>query len=134
MSSPEVSFVLASKDPRNLAEFYSYAVDREITAGFDASHYLIYITNQFKIQFYLPSQSKACPTKGRSLAICLEKKPSKSALNSISQWSLKLIEKGAKINEGPITRIFGVETWMIDPEGNEFLIVVPFIKELDPLT
>ena len=125
MSSLQVSLVIASKKPKKLSEFYAFATNGYVKPGFDEDHYLIINPSGLKIQVYRPSQRKPLPDKGRASSLCLQHAPSIKPLSIISEWATSLIKRGATVFEQPKLESFGAESWLIDPEGNYFLIVVP---------
>ncbi len=125
MFEPELSLVIASPNPTRLAEFYSYALNVKAQVGSDENHYVIHQSNGKRIQIYKPSQDYLFTEAGRRVSFCLTASPSRNPLSSIEKWSLMLIARGATSLEEPSVQTFGAETWLADPEGNEFLILVP---------
>ena len=125
MSQVHVGWVLASETPSLLAEFYSFAMNAKVTPGRNNSHFWVQHSGGMTLQVYRPSRSKSFPTKGRASALCLWRDPSADPLAEIDDWSSTLIAKGAKLSEKPRMESFGAESWMKDPEGNCFLILIP---------
>tara|TARA_Y100001968_G_C19261479_1_gene669498 strand:- start:270 stop:656 length:387 start_codon:yes stop_codon:yes gene_type:complete len=125
MSLIQTNFIIASKYPKELANFYSKVNQNEVLKGFNDFHYLLPMGRGFYIQFYRPSKIENWPIQGRSVAICFQEKPSPAPMKKIEDWRANLIKLGAKTFSDPKIEFFGVEAWMNDPEGNAFLIVVP---------
>ncbi len=125
MAKPDVTSILAAEFPYALAEFYAYAINGQIQAGVNATHFLVVNPEGFKIQIYQPSKTLFSPVKGRAFALCLEGQPSLHPLEDLSDWVDHLQKRGAKlVKEGKLEE-FGAEAWISDPEGNEFLLLIP---------
>ena len=120
-----ISFVLASEAPKKLAEFYAFAMNAEVHPGLSDLHWLIVHPDGTRMQIYYPSQSRPLPKRGRALALCITGPSSIDPIASLEEWSLKLISRGAIVVEEPRLESFGAEAWLSDPEGNDFLILVP---------
>ncbi len=127
ISRLEISLVLEARLPRELAEFYSHVMDAEIRQGVSSNHWCLLAPNGIKIQIYRPSTSKPPSIKGKAMAPCVAAKASSNPLEALSEWSLALEEKGAKVIDAPRLEAFGAESWLSDPEGNSFLLVVPIL-------
>ena len=128
MSPIHLSVVIASSHPQKLSEFYAFATNGDLLPGISSDHYVISHPNGLSIQIYRPSKNRSWPDRGRSSALCLQETPSENPIFLISKWATSLISKGASIVEQPTLEVFGAESWLIDPEGNYFLIFVPKIK------
>ncbi|WP_320667896.1 VOC family protein [Prochlorococcus sp. MIT 1307] len=125
MSSIQLSVVIASREPQKLSEFYAFATNGDLRQGITNDHYLIDHQNCLSIQIYRPSDTQAWPKGGRASALCFQRTPSAEPLSSINEWIGSLVLKGAEVVEKPKLQSFGAESWLIDPEGNYFLIYVP---------
>ncbi len=125
----EVNFVLASRDPKGLAEFYSLALDAKRKSGANNDIWFVVKDKGMKLQIYRPSQSKSYPTIGKNFALCIQGCSSEEPLGSIREMSLDLISIGATVAEEAKLELFGAELWMRDPEGNNFLLYVPISEE-----
>ena len=121
----EVSTVIAAHHPRELAEFYASFNDVEVVEGINNNHFVLFLPNGLKIEFYKPSKASSWPEKGRSCALCFKKEPSSDSLQSLNDWSSELIGLGGKLLTDVKVQSFGAEVWLLDPEGNVFLILVP---------
>jgi predicted enzyme related to lactoylglutathione lyase len=42
----------------------------------------------------------------------------------LSNWITKALELGAAVQDPPRREPFGAEAWLLDPEGNRFLLLV----------
>ena len=125
MSSPQLSLVIASRNPKKLSEFYAFATNGDVTPGFNEDHYLVIHPCGLNLQVYRPSKRNLLREKGRALSLCLQQAPSSNPMSTISEWVTSLISRGAAVFEQPKLELFGAESWLIDPERNYFLIVVP---------
>ena len=125
MSEIEVSWVIASERPKELAEFYAFVINGEIREGKNNQHFLIVDPTGLKIHIYRPSEKCTWQKMGHASSICMATKPSLDPLSEIEEWSSRLISNGATVVEGPRVESFGAESWIADPEGNYFLILAP---------
>ncbi len=122
----QISWVLEACRPKELAWFYSKIFFGEIQEGKTNNHWLVLCPNGIKIQIYRPSFSRDTSIKGRAMAPCLEAVASSNPLTALHKLIFTLEEMGAVLLEEPKIEDFGAESWMADPEGNAFLILVPF--------
>tara|TARA_Y100001968_G_C19429344_1_gene756115 strand:- start:869 stop:1255 length:387 start_codon:yes stop_codon:yes gene_type:complete len=125
MSSIETSFVIASKQPKELAEFYAKVHETDISKGISSDHYLVPVSDGLNIHFYLSSDHFNMPKKVRSACLCFERRSSSDPLSIVKEWSIEIQKIGGFIIEAPKNESFGAEAWLSDPEGNDFLIFVP---------
>ena len=130
MSLMNINFVIASKDPKGLSNFYGKINSDKVIKGFNSTHYFISLSNRSKIDFYRPGTDYEWKNRGNSASLSFEGKSSIQPLKAIEIWSLELLESGAKVKSSPRLEEFGAELWMIDPQGNHFLILVPFLKNV----
>tara|TARA_Y100001968_G_scaffold46041_3_gene36170 strand:+ start:1341 stop:1727 length:387 start_codon:yes stop_codon:yes gene_type:complete len=128
MSSIEISFVIASSYPKELAEFYAHFNEVEIHKGIDSDHYLLSLRNVLTIQIYRPSAKQSCPKGGRTIALCFQSNPSTDPIAKIKRWSSEITQIGGSIVSTPNKKSFGAELWLSDPDGNNFLIFAPSIS------
>ncbi len=128
MSQIELNFVLASNEPYQLSKFYEVALSAELKPGFNDQHFWITHPNGTKIQIYRSSLSRPFPLRGRNLAMCLVGQASLDPLSNLEDWVQRLVSMGATVVESCRLESFGAEVWMADPEGNEFLLLLPFLK------
>ncbi len=125
-----INFLIASKDPKGLSNFYSKINSDKVIKGFNSTHYFISLSNRSKIDFYRPGKNYEWTNRGNSASLCFEGKPSIEPLKAIETWSLELLKLGGKTKSSSRLEKFGAELWMLDPEGNHFLILVPFFKNV----
>ena len=128
MFTIQLGLVIASKHPKKLSEFYAFATNGEIRPGKSELHWRIVHKNGMTIHLYKPSLNRPCPEKGRASSLCLEQPPSLKPLLSIEDWAGTLILRGAKSVQSPKLESFGAEIWMMDPEDNHFLLLIPSIN------
>ena len=124
MSLIKLGYVIASKAPHVLAQFYSCAFGLEIQGESTQAYFYLINSEGMKLHIYRPSRKAVWPPKGMTCSICAEKDNSSMPLIDIKKWSDELIKKGAASLEDPREENFGAECWMADPEGNYFLILV----------
>ena len=125
MSSNQCSVVIASKRPREIAYFYGQINEVEILEGVESNHYVVPLRNGLRIHVYLPSSDFSWIKGSRSTAICFQKNSSSTPMSVLEDWSAELIALGGKISSIPMKQSFGAEAWISDPDGNDFLILVP---------
>ena len=126
MSGIQISFVIASNDPLELANFYSQINCDKVFRGFKSDHYFLSLRNGCKIHFYRAKENLSFKRVGNSASLCFQKNPSSSPYDDLDDWISRLVQLGALGLESPRLEAFGAEMWMQDPEGNQFLILIPF--------
>ena len=125
-----ISCVIASDNPQKLSLFYASLLKAEICEGLSANHWLVSTEKGLKINIYKPSRKHQQFVYGARLSICFEALSSLNPNKDIDEWIIKCLNLGAQISSGPFSESFGTEAWMIDPEGNYFLLFVPRVKEV----
>ena len=126
------NFLIASLKPRELSEFYALLGNGKVVKGFNSSHYLIMYRQNYKIQIYKPSHEIIRPLEGLSaFSICFQKKPNIEPLMKLKEWCKEIVSLGGHVYEEPRNESFGAETWLLDPEGNTFLLLVPLLRSID---
>jgi hypothetical protein len=128
MTLMNINFVIASKNPKELSEFYAKINSDKACEGFNATHYFISLSNRSKIHFYRPNENHEWQRKGNSTSLCFQREPSEEPSKLITSWTFELSKQGASAIGSPKLANFGTEQWMIDPEGNQFLILVPYLS------
>ena len=123
-----INFVIASKNPKELSEFYAKINSDKASKGFNASHYFISLSNRSKIHFYRPNESHEWQTKGNSTSLCFQVEPCEDPSKIIECWASEILKIGGSAIGIPKLASFGSEQWMLDPEGNKFLILVPYLS------
>ena len=127
-----INFVIASKNPKELSRFYAKINSEEVNKGFNETHYFISLSNRSKIHFYLTNENHELQRKGNSTSICFQREPCEDPLKIIDSWTSEILKIGGSSMGDPKLANFGSEQWMLDPEGNQFLILVPYLlKGLD---
>ena len=122
-----INFVIASKNPKELSGFYAKINSGKASRGFNATHYFISLSNRSKIHFYRPNENHEWQRKGNSTSLCFQGEPSEDPLKMIETWISEILKIGGSVMG--ITKLanFGSVLWMLDPEGNQFLILVPYL-------
>ena len=126
-----INFVIASENPKELSDFYSKINSVKANKGFNSTHYFISLSNQTKIHFYRPSENHQWHREGNSTSLCFEGEPSEDPEKIIKKWTSEVLKIGGSVMGISKLAKFGSEQWMLDPEGNKFLILVPYLSN-DP--
>ena len=124
-----INFVIASKNPKELSGFYAKINSDKASKGLNATHYFISLSNRSKIHFYRPNENHKWQRKGNSTSLCFQGEPSEYPLKIIESWSSEILKIGGRAMGPPKLLEFGSEQWMFDPEGNQFLILIPYLSK-----
>ena len=124
----KINFVIASENPKELSEFYAKINSDKANKGFNKTHYFISLSNQSKIHFYRPNENHEWQRKGNSTSLCFQSEPSENPSKFLERWISEILEIGGRAMGPPKLAGFGSEQWMLDPEGNQFLILVPYLS------
>ena len=122
-----INFVIASKNPKELSGFYAKINSDKASKGFNSTHYFISLSNRSKIHFYPPSENHEWQRQGNSTALCFQREPSEKPSKIIKSWTSEILNIGGSAMGITKSVNFGSEQWMLDPEGNQFLILVPYL-------
>ncbi len=122
-----INFLIASKNPKELSDFYAKINSDKVSKGFNSTHYFISLSDRSKIHFYLPSENHKWQRKGNSTSLCFQGEPSEEPAKVIEIWTSEILKLGGSVMGASKLADFGSEQWILDPEGNQFLILVPFI-------
>ncbi len=117
--------VLASQHPERLAEFYSLAMGADIHSGVSKEHFFVIKPGELTIQIYRPSTKNDFYLPSRQMAICLRGEPSLHPLKVLEKWLVELASIGANASEKIRMQPFGAEVWVVDPDENFVLVLVP---------
>ena len=123
-----VNFVIASENPKELSCFYAKINSDKVNKGFNSTHYFISLSDRSKIHFYRPNENHEWQRKGNSTSLCFEGDPSEDPSKTIERWTSEILQIGGKVMGTSKLASFGSEQWMLDPEGNQFLILVPYLS------
>ncbi len=124
-----INFVIASKNPKELSGFYAKINSDKASKGLNETHYFISLSNRSKIHFYRPNENHKWQSKGNSTSLCFQREPSEDPLKIIESWSSEILKIGGSAMGTPKLVEFGSEQWMLDPEGNQFLILIPYFRK-----
>ena len=124
-----INFVIASKNPKELSDFYSKINSDKANKGLNSTHYFISLSDRSKIHFYKPNENHELQWKGNSVSLCFQDEPSEDPLKIIERWTSEILKIGGSPVGNPKLENFGSEQWMFDPEGNQFLILVPYLSK-----
>ena len=122
-----IKFVIASENPKELSDFYAKVNSDKANKGLNATHYFISINNRSKIHFYKPNKNHEWQSKGNSTSLCFQREPCQDPSKIIENWTSEILKIGGNLMGISKLAKFGCEQWMLDPEGNQFLILVPYL-------
>lgn len=119
------SLVLAADDPAALARFYGALLKVEPQAGLSSTHWRVPWPAGDWLEVYAPSRNRPQPRRQGRLALCLQRRAvATDALAVLHAWICTAQELGASVEDLPRQEPFGVEAWLLDPEGNRLLLLV----------
>ena len=124
-----INFVIASENPKELSGFYAKINSDKVNKGFNSTHYFISLSNRSQIHFYLPKKNHEWERKGNATSLCFQGEPSEDPLKNIESWKSEILQIGGSIMGISKLAKFGSEQWMLDPESNKFLILVPYLSK-----
>ena len=124
-----INFVIASENPKELSDFYSKINSAKANKGINSTHYFISLSNRSQIHFYRPNENYEWERKGNATSVCFQGEPSEDPLKNIERWTSVILEIGGRAKGIPKLAEFGSEQWMLDPEGNQFLILMPYLSK-----
>ena len=125
-----INFVIASKNPKELSGFYAKINSDKANKGFNSTHYFISLSNQSKIHFYRPKENHEWERKGNTTSLCFQGEPSEDPSKIIERWRNEILKIGGRAMGTSKLAEFGSEQWMSDPEGNQFLILIPYLLKV----
>jgi len=111
-----------------LSGFYAKINSDKVNKGFNATHYFISLGDRSKIHFYIPNKNHEWQRKGNSTSLCFQGQPSDNPAEFVKRWTAEIVKMGGSVLGKLKLEKFGSEQWMIDPEGNQFLILVPYLS------
>ena len=123
-----INFVIASENPKELADFYGKINSDKVNKGFNSTHYFISLSNRSKIHFYRPNKNYEWARNGNTTSICFQGEPSDEPSKFLESWTSEILGIGGRASGLPKLAEFGSEQWILDPEGNQFLILVPYLS------
>ena len=126
---PTLSWVLAARDPQRLAAFYAGLLQTEACTGLAEHHWIVPLPEGGSLQIYTPSRRRPWPASGAVLAPCLQRVTRHNPLQELRSWRDEVIALGGSSAEEPRQESFGAESWLKDPEGQRFLLLVTQSKE-----
>ena len=127
MALMNINFVIASENPKELSDFYAKINSDKVNRGFNQTHYFISLSDRSKIHFYCPNENYEWQRKGNSTSLCFQLEPSEDPSKNIEKWKFEILKIGGRALGLTKLANFGAEQWMLDPEGNQFLILVPYL-------
>ena len=119
-----LSWILASRQPRQLAGFYAELLNTSVRTGLADHHWIVPLGTSGTLQIYTPSRNRPWPSSGSVLAPCLQRQVEADPLAALTTWQEQVMGLGGRSTEPPRLEPFGAECWMEDPEGQRFLLLV----------
>ena len=113
--APRCCLVLASRNPRRLADFYTDLVGGESITATPAGAVTVHLPTGMDMVLYRPSRQHPQPRQSGGLALCLRC----ADLECIRQRVMAL---GGRMLNPVREEPFGREQWLLDPEGNRVLL------------
>jgi len=119
------SLVLAADDPAALAQFYGALLKVEPQPGLSSTHWRVPWPAGGWLELYAPSRNRPQPRRQGRVALCLQRKANAAGPFAVLHaWISAALELGASVDDPPRLEPFGVEAWLLDPEGNRLLLLV----------
>ena len=126
------SIVLAADDPAALARFYGALLEVEPQPGLSSAHWRVPWPAGGWLEVYAPSRQRPQPRQPGRLALCLQRRADgqgsadgRDAVALLETWITAAVALGASLLEPARQEVFGAEAWLLDPEGNRLLLLVP---------
>ena len=123
-----INFLIASENPKELSDFYAKINSDQANKGFNSTHYFISLSNRSKIHFFRPNEAHKCNREVNTTSLCFQGEPSHDPTKIIKSWISEILKIGGSVKGSSKLEEFGSEQWMLDPEGNQFLILVPYFS------
>ncbi|WP_257473315.1 lactoylglutathione lyase [Prochlorococcus marinus] len=123
-----INFVIDSENPKDLSCFYAKINSDKAKKGFNSNHYFISLSSRSKIHFYRSNKNRDYQREGNITSLCFQGEPSKDPGQIIERWTSEILKIGGRVMGKSKLAKFGSEQWMLDPEGNQFLILVPYLS------
>ena len=117
-----LSWILASRQPRQLARFYAELLNTSVRSGLADHHWIVPLGTSGTLQIYTPSRNRPGELRLRAGAM-----PAATGgadpLAALTTWQEQVMALGggARNHEAGALR---AECWMEDPEGQRFLLLV----------
>lgn len=119
------SLVLAADDPAALASFYGAFLEVAAQQGFSPSHWRVPLPAGGHLEIYAPSRRRPQPPQQGRLALCLQRHAQDGDPHAaLLAWLERAQALGATELEPPRQESFGMEAWLLDPEGNRVLLLM----------
>ena len=122
-----IEFVVASKNLRELSAFYAKINLGKACKGFNESNYFVSLSNRFKIHFYLANENHQWQREGNSTSLSFQPEPFANLSKIIEWWTSELINIVVRSVGLSKMAKFRSEQRMLDPKGNQFLILLPYL-------
>ncbi|WP_025782349.1 VOC family protein [Candidatus Synechococcus spongiarum] len=113
--APRCCLVLASRNPRRLADFYGGLVPGGSFTVAAAGAVTVRLPTGMDMVLYHPSRQRPQPRQGGCLALCLR-------CTRLEETRQRAMALGAQVLEPLREEPFGREQWLLDPEGNRVLL------------
>ena len=124
-----INFVIAYKNPGELSAFYAIINSDKVNKGFDKTHYFISLSNRYKIHFYRPNKNHKWQREENSTSLCFQQAPSEKPPRILKACTSEISKIGGTNLGSSKLANFGSERWMLDPEVNQFLNLLPYFSK-----
>ena len=119
------SLVLAADDPAALATFYGALLEVAPEPGLSPSHWRLPWPAGGHLEIYAPSRRRPQPPQQGRLALCLQRHAQDGDPHTaLLAWLEQAQGLGATELDPPRQESFGMEAWVLDPEGNRVLLLM----------
>jgi hypothetical protein len=119
------SLLLAADDPAALATFYGTLLEVAPQPGLSPSHWRLPWPAGGHLENYAPSSQRPQPQQQGRLALCLQRQAQDHDPHAaLLAWLERAQGLGATELEPPRQESFGMEAWLLDPEGNRVLLLM----------
>ena len=122
--SLQTALVLAADDPQAQAQFYAALLGCSPVPGMHARHWRLPWPAGGWLEIYAPSRARPQPRATGRLALCLQRVAAADASAALGDWIARAEILGARRLEEPRLEPFGLEVWLLDPEGNRLLLLL----------
>lgn len=120
------SLVLAADNGPSLAAFYGTLLGCQSEVGVSGSHWQLAMPGGGLMEIYVPSQARPLPRQIGRMALCLQRDAAGEVpLVRLQGWIDLALAAGARQDQPPRLEAFGAEAWLLDPEANRLLLLVP---------
>ena len=122
-----IETVISPKNLRELFDSFAKINSGKAYKGFNGSNYFVSLSNRFKIRFYLANENHQWQREGNSTSLSFQPETCANLSKIIEWWTSELINIGVRSVGLSKMAKFRSEQRMLDPKGNQFLILLPYL-------